>query len=349
MIKISVGIICSALIFLFISCGKNADISTSSQKEIALTPVSTLEVKRSDYYEYGEYYGRVQGVKRASIISMTGGTVEAVNVVEGSFVSEGESLALISSEKARITLESAILNEKISQDNFKALSRFLQSGTSSQLNVDQANLQWLNSKSQLLDEEKAYNGAFCIAPISGVVVSRNIDIDDEVYPGFESFLIEDLSQIEIKIGIPEADMQGVHEGSLAQISLDLFPGQMWEGELIRFSRKSSDLNLTFSATIIVDNNDRKILSGTTANVKLLRNSYKNHIVLPTDSIIREKSGDYVMVLEGETVRKRFVELGPSNVAECVVLSGLETGETIIQEGLHLIIDSQQVAVINKEA
>ncbi|MBI9096864.1 MAG: efflux RND transporter periplasmic adaptor subunit [Spirochaetaceae bacterium] len=349
MMKKSVGILCAVCTLLFISCNRNNEKSTVSEKEISLTPVSTLKVERADYYEYGEYYGRVQGVKRASIISMTGGTVESVNVAEGSLVSEGESLSLISSEKAQLTLDSAILNEKISHDNYNALKRFLQSGTSSQINVDQAHLQWLNSKAQLLDAEKAYNGAFCIAPISGVVVSRNIDTDDEISPGHESFLIEDLSQIEIKIGIPEADMEGIQEGSPAQITLDLFPGRIWEGELVRFSRKSSDRNLTFSATILVNNEDSKILSGTTAKVKLLRNRYDDHIVLPADSIIREDSGDYVMILEGETVIKRYVELGPSDVTECVVFSGLNGGEIIVHEGLHLIVDSQQVAVINKEA
>ncbi len=338
----------SAILILLMGCSKEIEETSVTNKELVLTPVTILEVQRSDFFEYGKYYGRVQGIQRASIISMTGGTVETVNVIEGSFVSKGDSLALISSEKARITLDSAVLNEKINHDNFIAQRNFLKSGSSSQLSVDKSHLQWLNSETQLLDAEKAYNGAYSITPISGIVVSRNVDKDDEVLSGHESFIIEDLSQIEIKIGIPEADMNGIQEGNEAQISLDLFPNQFWRGELTRFSRKSSESNLTFAATIIVDNTDGKILSGTTANVQLLRNSYINHIVLPTDTIVRAEDGNYVMVLTGDTVNKRLIELGPSDVDQSVILSGLDAGEIIVREGLSLIIDSQHVSVVGEE-
>lgn len=338
----------TAIFLLFASCSKRVEETSAFVKELSLTPVTTLEVQRYDYFEYGKYYGRVQGIERASIISMTGGTVEKINVVEGSMVTKGDSLALISSEKARISLESAVLNEKINHDNFIAQRNFLKSGSSSQLSVDQAHLKWLNSETQLLDAEKSYKGAYSIAPISGVVVSRNIDKDDEVPSGYVSFIIEDLSQIEIKIGIPEADMDGIEEGNEAQISLDLFPDDLWKGKLTRYSRKSSERNLTFSATIIVDNTDGKILSGTTANVQLLRNSYINHVVVPTDSIVREGDINYVMVLTEDTVHRQSVELGPTDVDNSVILSGLNGGEMIIKEGLSLIVDSQQVTVVGEE-
>lgn len=334
--------------FIFISCEQNESKENSSEKTKELTPVTVIEAKSSDYFVYGSYYGRVQGAHRASIISTTGGTVESVNVVEGSAVSKGDSLGLISSDKARLSLDSAKLNEKINRDNYQALSKFLTRGTSSQINVDQAHLQWLNSQTQLLEAEKAYNGSFNISPINGVVVSRNIDEDEEVPMGHESFLVEDLSEIEIKIGIPEADMEGIHEGSPAEITIDLYPGRIWEGTLTRYSRRSADSNLTFSATIIVENADRAILSGTTAKVKLLRKSFINQIILPSDSVSKDEVGAYVMIVHGEIVKKQYIEVGSSNISECVVLSGVDEGEIIVQEGLDLIMDSQNVTIINQD-
>ncbi len=350
MYKINHGFLLIAIVLFINGCRNNESDSTEEggTNEVHLTPVTVVEVEKSDFFEFGEYYGRVQGVNRASVISVLGGTVESVSVVEGSIISKGDSLGLISSEKARIMLDSAILNEKISGENYQTLKKFLRSGSSSQISVDQAHLQWLNSKTQLIDARKAYDGAFCISPIDGVIVSRNIDEDNEIMAGHESFLVEDMSKIEIKIGIPEADMQGVKEGSPAEIFLDLYPDRVWKGSLVRFSRRSSDRNLTFSATIVVDNDDRTILSGTTAKVRLLRNSYLDYIVLPIDTVISEDNKNYVMVLDGDIVTKRYIELGKSSVTECVVLSGVDVGEVIIREGLHLLIDSQKVVVIDEE-
>lgn len=328
------------------SCSKN-DVKNSDVKKVEreeLVPVTVIQAERSTFNEYGEYYGKVKGVHRASIINVLPGTVESIFVKEGAIVKKGDSLGEISPEKARITLETAILNEEISRDNYQTLKEFLNSGNSSKVSVDSAHLQWLNSKSQLIDAQKAYDASFCISPIDGVLVNRNINVDDEVYQGQESFLVEDLSRLVIEVGIPEAEMVGVKEGNSAEVSFDLYPGRTWTGELKRYSRKSSDNNLTFKAVIEIENRDGTLLSGTTAKVKLLRNSFSDIVVLPTDVIISDNYESYVMVVDENRVSRRSVTLGPSTVSDVVVLSGLKAGESIVQEGKHLLVDDQVVDI-----
>lgn len=364
MIKVfrkKLGLILVVLSLIIVSCKKENIVI---KNEVNITPVTVKEVKKSDYYEYGEYYGRVQGVKRSSIINILGGTVESVDVVEGSDVKIGDSLAKISPDKALLSYNSAKLNEKISRENYQTLKKFLTNGNSSQIDVDKAHLAWLNSKTQLIDAEKAYEAAYCIAQINGTVVLRNINKEDEIRQGQEVFLIEDLSKIEIKIGIPEADMEGINEGSRAEVSLDLFPGRVWEGSLVRHSRRSSDNNLTFSATIVVDNEDYAILSGTTAKVRILRNSYEDHIILPSSVILNEDGNHYIMVVEPyvlinengdylskmlkeDVVSKVAIVVGAANVDETVVLSGVNVGDVVVQEGLHLLTEGQQVKITNE--
>lgn len=332
---------------LLLGCKKDETIINSKEVKETLVPVTIMTAEISDFHEYGVYYGRTRGSDRASIINISGGTVESVAVVEGIMVSKDESLGKISSQIAEIALESAKLNERINKDNYFTLKRFLVNGNSTPINVDKAHLTWLNSQAQLINALKSYNTAFCISPIAGMVVSRTINPDDEISPGQITFLIEDLSEIEIQIGIPEEDMEGIHEGSTADVTFDLYPGRIWKGELSRFSRRSSDKNLTFSAIIILDNNDGKILSGTTAKVKLLRNSYENFVVLPSDVIINDKNNDYVMVLNGNKVIKRDVILVTSNINESVIQEGVTPGESLVKEGIHLLIDSQQVRIIKE--
>lgn len=338
-----------AILEIIVGCskaetGKTVDVTDEKASSV---PVTVIEVTNSDYYEYGEYYGRTKGIKSAEIFSVAGGKVEEVTILEGTIVEKGESLGKIATRGAEITLESAKLNEKISAENYRTLKDFLKKGNSTPLNVDQAHLNWLNSQSMLIDAQKVYDGAFCITPISGVVVTRNINTDEEILPGHNTFLVEDLSKIEIQIGIPESDMEGIKEGSKAQITMDLFPGRVWDGVLTRYSRKSSDRNLTFSAVVIVDNSDGTILSGTTAKVKLLRKSFTNSIVVPTDVVVNNNSGNYVMVLKNNIVTKKDVIIGASDEDRCVILNGVEKGDFLIEEGLYLLEDSQAVTVISE--
>ncbi|MGL1891060.1 MAG: efflux RND transporter periplasmic adaptor subunit [Spirochaetaceae bacterium] len=337
------------LIFLsiLVSCNKNVINEEDTKVNSTAIPITVLTAEISSFYEYGEYYGRTQGVKRASIINILGGTVESVEVSEGAVVKKGDSLAKISHRSSEIALQSALLNEKISADNYLTLKKFLKSGNSTPKNVDQAQLAWLSSQTGLINAQKAYDASFCISPIDGVVVTRNINVEDEVMQGQNTFLIEDLSIIEINIGIPEGDMNGIKEGSKANVTLDLYPGRVWDGVLTRFSRRSSDKNLTFTATIIIDNKDGNILSGTTAKVQLLRNSYEDNVILPTDVVINENGQNFVMVYKNGMAYKRDVVVGVSNVERCVILNGIEPGEVLVQEGLHLLVDSQEVIVMNE--
>lgn len=333
------------MLLFFISCQK--EVETVKEEVVSddnLIPVTIVNTSLGNFNEYGEYYGRVQGINRASIINILGGTVDSVLAKEGEEVAEGDSLGEISSDEAKLLLDTAKLNEKISLDNYNTQKRFLKNGNTTPLNVDQAHLQYLNSKKQRLEAERAYDGAFCIAPITGLVVSRNIDINDTIHQGQETFLIEDLSQIEITVGIPEGDMNGVEEGSKAEVTIDLYPGKSWEGTLTRLSRRSSDMNLTFTATIVVDNSDGEILSGTTAKVKLLRNSFKDKVIIPSTTILTEKGSNYVMVVNNDQVEKREVIIEASSVSESVILTGIKPGEVIVEEGLHLLVDSQKVTV-----
>lgn len=346
MIKLRYIVFIMALSAL-VSCKKEMEREVEPEA-VTPVPVTVIKAEISDYYEYGEYYGRTSGVHRASIINILGGTVESVGVVEGVVVKDGDSLASISRKSAEIALESATLNEKISSDNYQTLKDFLKSGNSTPKNVDQARLTWLSSQSTLIDARKAYNAALAISPIDGVVVERNINVGDEINPGTTTFLIEDLSHIEIQIGIPEADMNGIKEGSPADITFDLYPGRIWHGKLTRFSRRSSDQNLTFTATIQMENSDGTILSGITAKVDLLRNSYEDSVILPSSVIVNENGSNYVMALVDNRAEKRDVILGVSSVERCLILSGVEPGDILIDEGVQLVVDSQPVSVMNKE-
>lgn len=336
-------------VVILIGCKKDIDENVSSIETERGIPVTAIQAKRSDFYDYGVYYGRTQGVKRASINNITGGTVESVDVLEGAAVVKGDSLAKISSRSATIALESARLNEKINKENYLTLKKFLKSGNSTQLKVDQAQLTWLNSQSQLIDAEKSYNAAFCISPIDGTVVSRTINIKDEVFPGQTTFLIEDLSEIEIKIGISEGDMKGVIEGAVAEISMDLYPEKVWTGRLIRYARRSSDQNLTFDGFIRLDNCDGRILSGTTVKVRLLRDRYIDAIVIPADVVRDNKHSSYVMVVKGDRVCQQEVVIAATSVESVVVSKGISSGDMLVREGLSLLVDGQLVDILKEEA
>ena len=367
------------LVFTGLNCSnsENANKENGNSEEQNIVPVKVMELEPGNFTEIGEYYGRVSGINEAALICIAGGTVERINVKEGDYVSSGTSLGEIDADSAIANYKMAELNVRITLEDYERNQQFLSSGNASRVEVDKAELAYLQSKSALIQAEQIYNCALCITPISGIVVSRRIDLHQELPPGTPTFTISQLDRLKITIGIPEKEMSGVTEGNKAMVIVDMFPDLVFEGELVRLSREISTRTLKFEAEIQIDNPDMMIMSGVTALVVLNRKELENQIIVPTAALLIEGNTHYVMVAEENTsfipfgrvfaflklllkvprklmklhhrisehAKQILVETGPSNKTHTVISSGLESGERIIIEGSHLVKNNTPIKII----
>ncbi len=302
-------------------------------------PVTVKLVSESVFVEYGEYYGRTEPSEGAVLVAPAGGRVEAIRVAEGDSVRAGQSLGEIALERAQAIYDAAVLNERIAKDSYLRQKDFLASGTVARIAVDQAELAWRSAKSALLDAETMLKGARAESPLSGIVLSRKIDLHEELQAGSPTFSVGDISKLIIKIGIPEADIGGVRVGSPTQVTFAAYPGETWKGEIARIDREPSSRTLTFTAAVSLANPNLKLLPGVTAKVVVPRRAVEAAIVVPTEALIASDEGSYAMVAREEDgrwmARKVPVERGPSNQDSTLILSGIAAGDRLIMDGNHL--------------
>jgi len=344
------GYLVTAMILFLSGCsgdkknanGETAETEKSNSKDIS---VKTVKVIPSEYSEYGEYYGKVEGIEEATLLTFSGGTIEDIFVKEGDFVKKGQSLGRIDADKAQAVYDLAVLNEKVARQTYERQVKFLNNGNTSQLTVDQSKLAWLNTKNNLLDARKMWEGAFCISPITGIVLNSYIDLHQETAAGTPTFRVALMNKVKVSFGIPEQEITGVSLGNPAEISLSMFPGQSWGGSLKRLSREVSPMPLTFEAEIEVTNDDLQLPSGVTARVKLLRQSLPDALVIPSEAILTQEDETYVMVDSGGVASKRLIVPGSTDQSHTIVLKGLEGGESLIVDGNHLVVEGSSLLVL----
>jgi RND family efflux transporter MFP subunit len=337
-----------AVAFLLGCSGGEQEAAGDAQAGPAV-PVEVLRLQSRPFTVYGEYYGEVSGLNEVELITVSGGRVNAINVSVGDEVSSGDSLARIEAEKAIRQHETAVYNERLARENFERQKRFLQEGNSYQLAVDQAELALLQSRTALLDAQKVRDGAMAITPIDGTVVTRYIDLYEELPPGEPTFVVSDLSRMKVRIGVPEADIAGVRSiGATAEVTLGSLPGRLWEGEVVSFSRRRSERNLTFQVEIHIDNPDQAILSGTTAKVRLPLRTIEDAVVVPSSTLVTRGENSYVVVADGSVADLREVILGPSNERETVILQGVSHGEEIVVRGINQVDEGSEIRIIGRQ-
>ncbi len=114
-----------------------------------------------------------------------------------------------------------------------------------------------------------------VAPVDGVVISRNVDVGQTVAASFNTptlFLIaNDLTKMQIDALVSEADIGGVEVGQNVNFSVDAYPYRTFHGKVsqLRFGALTNQNVVNYDCVISVDNSDQKLLPGMTASVSVI--------------------------------------------------------------------------------
>ena len=140
-------------------------------------------------------------------------------------------------------------------------------------------------KAQLSSARTTLAYARIYSPIDGVVVNRAIDPGQTVAASFSApvlFVIaQDLSKMQVLAEIDEADVGKIKEQMKAEVVVDAFPGEKFEGTVtqVRFSPNNVQGVVTYSAVIEVCNPELKLRPGMTATVTIKTREVKAALAL----------------------------------------------------------------------
>ena len=73
------------------------------------------------------------------------------------------------------------------------------------------------------------------APVSGVVLNRNLEVGEIVTPGGIVIVIGQLEEVELIVYIPETEYGNVNLGDEVRITVDSFPGETFKGTVVHIS------------------------------------------------------------------------------------------------------------------
>jgi len=178
-----------------------------------------------------------------------------------------------------------------------------------------------------------------IAPISGIILSRDTDKGSAVIPissaygGTIIMTIADVSKKHFRGDVDEADIGKVHLGLPARIFVEAYPDEPFKAELTHISprgREKEDIvNFEIRATIN-DPGDR-LRVGMSADAELILEEHENVLVIPEGAILYEDGKTYVNILDDsvpEGIRKIEITKGISDGLRTEVLSGLEKDQVV---------------------
>jgi HlyD family secretion protein len=344
---------------------------------------ATAPVQRGDLRVTVSATGNLQPTNEVEVGSELSGLVTEVNVDNNDLVKQGQVLARIDTARlqdtiaqSRAALQSAVANvaqaEATAQQTKASLARLeevrvLSGGkVPSAAELDTARAEYARAvagvrtaeagvaqaRAQLSSAQTQFSKALILSPVTGVVLSRQIDPGQTVAASFNApvlFLIaEDLSAMRLEVKVDEADVGQVAAGQSATFQVDAFPGRTFPARVERVdvgantgstaSSGSSSTVVSYTAELTVDNKDGTLRPGMTATAEIVT-SEKQDVLLVPNAALRfspdagatsgERTGVTKVLMPGPPRgtagnRTREVQIGRGSVQQVYILAA--TGE-----------------------
>lgn len=187
------------------------------------------------------------------------------------------------------------------------------------------------------------------APISGSIVSSPSKVGTKVSTTTAITMIGDIENLQISALIPERYVAELKPGLKAEITLEAYPGYIFNASVSRVSPVVDAATRTKEIILNFDKKDSRINVGMFAKVKLYTSKYSNEIVIPKDSVVSNNDNSYIFVInDNSTVSKRSVKTGKTVDNFIQITDNLVKGERVVTEGILSLSDEATVNDISKQ-
>ncbi|MBI4429986.1 MAG: efflux RND transporter periplasmic adaptor subunit [Ignavibacteriales bacterium] len=281
--------------------------SGAKQQSTAGQVQRVVTVGRGDLNLIVSANGVVQPINKVEIRSKASGQIVELTFEEGQYVGKGSLLIGIDQTqtkndfdqaKADLALAEAAISQ--AENNNKRARELFNKKLISEQERDQSGVDYVRAQSQLVKAKAVLSSAEdrlrdtrILAPISGVILSRSVELGQIIASAVSNVgggtllaTIADMDMVHVETNVDEVDIGKVKVGQSAKIIADAYPEDTFRGEVIRISPLGKTLQnvTTFNVIILVRNLGGKLKAGMSTSVDIEVFNRKNVVLVPNEAL-----------------------------------------------------------------
>jgi RND family efflux transporter MFP subunit len=311
--------------------------------------------------------GNTQPFNDTPIYARTNGYLKRWYVDIGTHVQQGQLLADIDTpeidqqlEQARADLKNSQANEQLAQITAVRWQNLLKTNSVSKQETDQAvsdlsarqaSVDSMTANVHRLEQLQSFEKVY--APFAGVITARNTDIGALINAGAggvpqELFHMAAVNRLRVFVAVPEVDSQAAQTGAKATLTLDEFPGETFQGTIVRDSDSIDLASRTLNVEVDVDNAQNRIRTGAYAFVHL-KIPHSSHILaqsltIPANTLLFRSEGLRVGVVRNGHAELVPITIGRDFGATVEVVAGLQPTDQVIVSPSDSLASGNRVQV-----
>lgn len=316
--------------------------------------VTTFEAREEKFEHFVELQGNVNTKQNIIIYPEYSGVLTKVYVKEGQKVSAGQALAKIDDGGLGQQLAQMQIQADLAKTTFDRQKRLWDQKIGSEIQYLQAKSNYEAQQKAISQMQQQIGKTIVRAPFSGTIDDVITEQGTVVGPGqSQLFRLVNLNSMYIETDVPESYLTNVTEGKTVEVNFPVLNKNM-TATVRQAGNFINPANRTFKVEVAIPNSDKTIKPNLTAKLKI--NDYTNEkaILIPQSIISENAEGEqYVYTATSKndsiaTAKRVIIKTGKTEGDFIEVLSGLENGAELIDEGARSVKDGQEVKILEVE-
>ena len=335
-------------------------------------PISVAAVRKQDVRVSVSAIGNITAANTAVVRAKVSGELKAIYFKEGLTVKAGAVLAEIDPRPYQIALAQAqgtltrdqaqLANAKIDLTRYRDLLA-KDAAPKQQMDTQQALVAQLegtvmSDQAQVDNAKLQLSYTRVVAPISGLIGLKQVDIGNNVQPSDAAGLlsIAQTRPVNVVFSVPDVQLPLI----LRQLKADKgLPVEAWDRDQktkLADGKLASTDNAIDSATGTIKlkaqfaNAKDELFPNQFVNVRLQVDNIENTLAVPSAAVLRGAQGSYVYLVKADsTVTVRRVTAGANDGDWVSVQGELKAGDQVVTDGADRLREGAQVEVVVPQA
>jgi len=317
--------------------------------------------------------GYIVAQRQASVSSKGTGVLVYLGVVEGDKVKKGQIIARLDArdiaaqlDEAKSSLQLYKAQLKEVQNNYNREKELFSRGLASQQTLDQAETDYNSllaniemAEARIRAAEVSLENMIIRAPFDGTVLTKNAEIGEIVAPFGASttsraavVTIADMNSLMVEADVSESYIDRIKTNQDCEIILDAYPQKSYPGYVFKIVPTADRSKATVMVKVGFKEYDSKVLPEMSAKVSFFSEpvdekflSEEKILVVPASSVREENGTAKVFKVENDLIVPVEIKTGRKMGNYVEVLSGLQSGDSIIEEITEQLTAGTKVKIV----
>lgn len=369
-----IGGVVAAIVYASMSPAVQKQLGGSGRraKMAANTPVPVVsaQARLADVPLYLEGVGTAKARNTVTVRAQIDGRILSVNFKEGQDVKKGDVLAKIDPSTYQAQLDQAVAKKALDQAQLANAQRDLERYTSLGGNiiaqktidtqralVDQLTAQIKVDDAAIANAQAFLNYTTILAPIDGRTGLRLVDVGNLVRGSDAAqgiVVITELKPISVLFTLPQQQLGQVNRAlSAGAVTVEALAADgrtaVDRGTLQVVDNQVDQSTGTIRMKAEFDNADLQLWPGQFVNVRVLVDTLKQVVVVPTPAVQRGPNGTFAYVVQSEDkVALRPITVSHQTETLAVISKGIDGSERVVTTGFARLKDGASISLAEPE-